>query len=194
MRIGRLEILRRLAGRPRSVDKRLIQIASLHRTLLKTATTSTRLPEWSQSVADDLELRQIANAMADPRAIGEIDSLMSASDDLLLTDLASDTAGTGKVALSTYHNAKGRTFTAVILPGLAEGVVPPWTGPPWDRRPLRGPKLEEERRNFYVALTRSRRSVQLQLSPTGLDTTRRAIEYGYSTFARELAASLGQSI
>ena len=190
--LNRLEALRRAAGRPRNADPWLLRVASLHRTLVgATPTPSTSVKAWASRVATDLDLRDLAVAIGDPRTLKEIDSLTSAADELLLTDLASDTAGTGKVVLSTFHNAKGRTFTAVVLPGLTEGAVPPWGGPPWLPAPLRGAKLEEERRNFYVALTRSRGSVLLQLSPSGRDTRKAAIRRGYSSFALELAASLG---
>jgi len=66
--------------------------------------------------------------------------------------------------------------------------------PPWARVPLGGAKLEEERRNFYVALTRSCGSVLLQLSPSGLDARKDTIQRGYSSFALDLAASLGELI
>lgn len=193
--LDRLDALERAAGRPHEVDPRLARVASLHRSLLGDAPSSTTtVRDWSQRVTAELGLSRTAAAVGDSRTIKELDSLASAPEDLLLSDLASDSAGTGRVVLSTFHNAKGRTFTAVILPGLAEGIVPPWGGPPWNRVPLRGAKLEEERRNFYVALTRSRGSVLLQLSPTGVDATRRSVREGYSTFAVALASSMGVPI
>ncbi|HEY0168669.1 MAG TPA: ATP-dependent helicase [Jatrophihabitans sp.] len=193
--LDRLDSFRRVAGRPRSPDPWLVRVTALHRTLLgPTPTPATSVKTWASRVATDLDLRELAAAIGDPRTSKEIDSLTSATDELLLTDLASDTAGTGKVVLSTYHNAKGRTFTAVVLPGLTEGAVPPWGGTPWSPTRLRGDKLEEERRNFYVALTRSRGSVLLQLSPSGRDTRKATIRRGYSSFALELAASLGNPI
>ncbi|MGQ9779167.1 MAG: UvrD-helicase domain-containing protein [Bacillota bacterium] len=51
------------------------------------------------------------------------------------------------VNLLTMHAAKGLEFPAVILVGLAEGTVP-WGEP-------EGEELAEERRLFYVALTRA---------------------------------------
>jgi len=130
--LDRLDSLERVAGRPRSADPRLTRAACLHRTLLGTAPSSTStVQEWSQRVGAELDLPEIATAIGDPRTLKELNALASAPEELLLTELASDTAGTGRVVLSTYHGAKGRTFTAVVLPGLTEGVVPPWGGPPW---------------------------------------------------------------
>lgn len=56
------------------------------------------------------------------------------------------------VTLSTMHGAKGLEFYAVFLPSLNEGVVP-------HERALEG--LEEERRLFYVALTRTKEKLCL---------------------------------
>ncbi|MDO4530406.1 MAG: ATP-dependent helicase [Bacillota bacterium] len=50
------------------------------------------------------------------------------------------------VALMTMHSAKGLEFQAVFLPALVEGVVPHEKGME---------QIEEERRLFYVAMTRA---------------------------------------
>lgn len=50
------------------------------------------------------------------------------------------------VALMTMHSAKGLEFQAVFLPALVEGVVPHEKGME---------EMEEERRLFYVAVTRA---------------------------------------
>lgn len=51
------------------------------------------------------------------------------------------------VALMTMHAAKGLEFTAVFLPTLVEGIVPHEKGMA---------AIEEERRLFYVAMTRAK--------------------------------------
>ena len=61
----------------------------------------------------------------------------------------------GAISLLTFHQAKGLEFTSVFLVGLADGVFP-------DFRSEKQPRtLEEERRLFYVGLTRTRRDVFL---------------------------------
>lgn len=57
-----------------------------------------------------------------------------------------------RISLMTYHEAKGLEFDDVILISLNEGIVP--------ARQADSPEaLEEERRMFYVAMTRARESV-----------------------------------
>jgi len=54
------------------------------------------------------------------------------------------------VALLTVHSSKGLEFDAVFLAGMVEGVFP-------DYRAKGKAKLEEEQRNAFVAVTRSKR-------------------------------------
>ena len=53
------------------------------------------------------------------------------------------------VALLTVHASKGLEFDVVFIAGMAEGTFPDYRA--------RGKELEEERRNAFVAVTRSRR-------------------------------------
>ena len=55
-----------------------------------------------------------------------------------------------KVILMTYHGAKGLEFDRVYLPGIVEGEVPKGRMP--DTK-----ELMEERRMFYVAMTRAKK-------------------------------------
>jgi DNA helicase-2/ATP-dependent DNA helicase PcrA len=59
------------------------------------------------------------------------------------------------VLLLTVHNAKGLEFDAVAIAGLEEGLMPHASSLE------SGEQLEEERRLFYVALTRARDEVLL---------------------------------
>lgn len=56
----------------------------------------------------------------------------------------------GRVFVDSFHGSKGREFDTVFLPGLVEGVVP-------GKNTDSDLALEEERRAFYVAMTRAKR-------------------------------------
>ena len=193
--LDRLESLHRVAGRAKPNQPRLARVTHLHATLVGSV-SKPNLPvcDWLRRVAAALELDDLAIQGGDPRSVDELHDLLASPKDVTLEDLALDSAGTGSVVISTFHGAKGRTFSAVVIPGLSEGVVPPWTGPVKKRKPKTGQALDEERRGFYVALTRSRGSVLLQLSSTGIDHQGYETRRGYSSFARQLADRLGASL
>lgn len=58
------------------------------------------------------------------------------------------------VTLSTYHSAKGLEYHTVFLPELNEGLTP-------YRQAVLPEDVEEERRMFYVAMTRAKRRLVL---------------------------------
>ncbi len=62
------------------------------------------------------------------------------------------------VRLLTIHAAKGLEFQNVWLVGVAESILPSWQSLKPDAQPA---ELEEERRNFFVAITRTRKRLIL---------------------------------
>jgi DNA helicase-2/ATP-dependent DNA helicase PcrA len=92
---------------------------------------------------------EFAQAGADPTLAGFL------AEAALLTDLDRIEGNDDRVLLLTMHNAKGLEFPLVVVAGLEEGLLPHGSS-------LEDPKeLEEERRLFYVALTRARDQVLL---------------------------------
>ncbi len=76
----------------------------------------------------------------------------------LFTDLDRYKDDDEKVSLMTIHAAKGLEFDAVYLVGMEEGRFPL-------QRAIAEPvELEEERRLFYVGMTRARRTVHLSFA------------------------------
>jgi DNA helicase-2/ATP-dependent DNA helicase PcrA len=73
----------------------------------------------------------------------------------LLTDADRLAEGVDRVLLLTAHNAKGLEFDAVVVAGLEEGLFPHASSLDDEA------ELEEERRLFYVAVTRARDEVLL---------------------------------
>lgn len=62
------------------------------------------------------------------------------------------------VTLSTIHSAKSLEFNHVWLVGMAETVLPSWQSLQPNAQPA---ELEEERRNCFVAITRTRKTLVL---------------------------------
>ncbi len=62
--------------------------------------------------------------------------------------------GQQRVALATFHGAKGLEFDTVYLPELIEGICPWMNGTQIEN-------LEEERRMLYVAMTRAKSSLHI---------------------------------
>ncbi len=99
-----------------------------------------------------VELRRVAAEFADlPPAAGLTALLETAA---LATEL--DTADGGNaVTLLTLHAAKGLEFPVVFLVGLEEGLLPHF------RSSHSQAELEEERRLFYVGITRAKERLYL---------------------------------
>jgi ATP-dependent DNA helicase UvrD/PcrA len=129
----------------------------------------------SDTIAAEEELRNIArffdivrgqsSLLADDRAVfvaRHLDTLIEAGDDPATADLDPDADA---VAVLTVHKAKGLEFPVVFMPGLVAGRFPTQSR----REPLGMPlalvretlpegdfQLQEERRLFYVGMTRAR--------------------------------------
>jgi DNA helicase-2/ATP-dependent DNA helicase PcrA len=78
----------------------------------------------------------------------------------LLTDVDRFDESAEKVRLMTIHNAKGLEFRVVCVPGLEEGLLPHVSSMDAEA------DLEEERRLFYVALTRAKDRAHLFAATT----------------------------
>ncbi|MBI3318447.1 MAG: ATP-dependent helicase [Candidatus Omnitrophica bacterium] len=88
------------------------------------------------------------------------------------------------LVLSTIHQAKGLEWSAVFLIGLSEGQFP-------HPKSIEDPSaLEEERRLFYVAVTRTKRDLYLTYPVTRTSTQRGEILMRPSEFLQELPEEL----
>jgi DNA helicase-2/ATP-dependent DNA helicase PcrA len=92
--------------------------------------------EWDQYLRSDSSTQTIAGFMSS-KALG-----------------ATQKASREGVALLTVHSSKGLEFDVVFIVGMAEGSFP-------DYRSSTGHELLEERRNAFVAVTRSKRLLYL---------------------------------
>ncbi|MDI7276605.1 MAG: ATP-dependent helicase, partial [Anaerolineae bacterium] len=128
-------------------------------------------------------LRQVARAAGD-RSLAEFMFRLATgqeADHERQEDLARP--GEEGISLLTMHAAKGLEFPAVVLVGLAEGIVP-WKDAAEDAAD--GDALAEERRLFYVALTRAA-EVLVLIGPPGAPAGRSPAQ---SRFVREIPGEL----
>ncbi|HWG59535.1 MAG TPA: UvrD-helicase domain-containing protein [Candidatus Acidoferrales bacterium] len=98
-------------------------------------------------------LRELSNAMAEAAEQGQ--TLEDLLDHAALVSDSDEYDDTVPVSLMTLHSAKGLEFDAVFLAGLEEGLLP------HSRSQAELQQLEEERRLFYVGMTRAKKSLTL---------------------------------
>jgi DNA helicase II / ATP-dependent DNA helicase PcrA len=127
--------------------------------LIECVLDRTGLLNWVEQ-QDNLEhtsraenLRELSNAMAEATEQGQ--TLEELLDRAALASEADQYERDVPVSLMTLHSAKGLEFDAVFLAGLEEGVLP-------HSRSIDTPaEVEEERRLFYVGMTRARKTLVL---------------------------------
>jgi DNA helicase-2/ATP-dependent DNA helicase PcrA len=121
------------------------------------------LKPWLIGVASVLGLEAIAAGSLDRRDRAAIQAFYDAADQHALTvgDIAAGALRVGKIALTTYHSAKGREWDTVILPGLIDGIMPRRKWLSWQQRYGAPTQLGQDRLAFYVGITRAERTVVL---------------------------------
>ena len=128
-------------------------------TLIECVLDRTGLLNWVEQ-QDNLEhtsraenLRELSNAMSEATEQGQ--TLDDIFDQAALASDADQYQEDVPVSLMTLHSAKGLEFDAVYLAGLEEGVLP-------HSRSIDTPReIEEERRLFYVGMTRAKKTLVL---------------------------------
>jgi len=126
------------------VDKRRLSPADA----LRLAAEASETSEWLAAPALH---RPWAAALAAADRAGDVGAYCDAA---ALGDAAAGEDAAEAVQVMTLHRAKGLEFDHVLLAGLEEGVWPNWQAEQHGA-------LDEERRLFYVGLTRARHSLRL---------------------------------
>lgn len=132
--------------------------------------------EMRRQLADDGEEEVEAGVVTLGDFLENIFLLSEAEKD----DLTDENNSTNRITLMTVHAAKGLEYPYVYIAGMEDGLFPPldmFGGNPSE--------IEEERRLFYVALTRAEKAVTISFAKSrkrwGKDET-----YPVSRFVKEI--------
>jgi DNA helicase-2/ATP-dependent DNA helicase PcrA len=105
---------------------------------------------------------------------------LGALADATVVDLASRAMRRDRVNVTTMSSSKGLEFEVVLLLGADEGLMPYWSSA---NDPA---KLEEDRRKFYVSVTRARSTVKIFYSRSVATSAGRAKPAEPSRFLYEI--------
>jgi DNA helicase-2/ATP-dependent DNA helicase PcrA len=108
----------------------------------------------SQGRLENLEQLVEGARTFDAHAAEGQDTLAAYLQEVALVADADSRSDEGLVTLMTLHNAKGLEYPTVFIAGLEDGVLP-------HSRAIEEGGLEEERRLFYVGITRAMRQLYL---------------------------------
>lgn len=149
------------------------------------------LDDWIREFDGTLGLSALLEAEGTaPDDAASVNSLSDArTPPIPLVDFARGVQIRGRVVLTTCHASKGRQFDVVILPGLQTSLFPfaRWIRGTYRSSPS---QLAEDRRLFYVGLTRARLQVHLVYSPRFVNRWGYTVE-GASPFVNEVSERLG---
>jgi len=121
--------------------------------------TLKKLTEYSRSITDDEERLLIAQDISALeqkydyylRSVSGGSHLITTFLSQLALDASAKYSRKG-ISLLTVHSAKGLEFNVVVIMGMVEGVFP-------DYRAVRNNAIEEEQREAFVSVTRSKRVI-----------------------------------
>ncbi|MDX9899108.1 MAG: ATP-dependent helicase [Spirochaetia bacterium] len=163
---------------------------------LKKADRLSGIVEYAIKESGLLAYHKEQDEVAGTQKVSNLDELVNAASDYPATRtglsafleaveldraMSSGESGQDAVTLITMHNTKGLEFPVVIIAGMEQGLFP--------RDDDEGDDLEEQRRLFYVALTRAKDELHLTYCRHRLFRGR-FMEYQPSRFLADLPTTM----
>ena len=104
----------------------------------------------------DENIKELFTAISEIQSLGSVsETIQSYIDSVtLMTDLDIESKDPNHVSMMTMHTAKGLEFKVVFAVALEQGLIPGY-------RAVSSKEIEEERRIFYVAITRAEERLYL---------------------------------
>ena len=105
--------------------------------------------EWDEKEADERldDVKELANDMS--ASALPLDEYLADVSLMTNLDLKKNSPSSDSITLSTVHQAKGMEWPVVVIPWLSEGMFP-------SPKAVEEGRDDEERRLFYVAVTRAK--------------------------------------
>ena len=126
--------------------------------LVQTETPRKLVEQWEEQYGTSPALERLRNTAVFHEDFDSLWDALVLGQEADLRRASGKHWASGAVRLMTLHGAKGLEFPAVFLAGLSEGILPlEAKGRPAD--------VEEERRLFYVGITRAKEELILTTGP-----------------------------
>ena len=149
----------------KKLEKKEVGPSDIYRLLLDESGYKTALEKNKdyESIAklENLEemfsaIKQFENEAENPSLVGFLESI--SLDNTIETAKSREVKEHGEVSLMTVHGAKGLEFPYVFIAGMEENVFPSY------QSLESGHLIEEERRLFYVAMTRAMKKLYISFA------------------------------
>ncbi len=138
-----------------------------------------RQNQYREELLADSNIEDVDSISESELPVVTLDDFLEDISLLSAVDLADDEDASNKITLMTVHSSKGLEFPYVFVAGMEENIFPSggmFSDPS---------QIEEERRLFYVALTRAKVAVNLSFAATRMRNGKHE-QNSPSRFVREI--------